>query len=266
LPPHPPVPLPENIVRARARTARASGGAANVGANWLQMVASYKRKSGQAPALSVKNWGLWLKWLLKTAGPRIYFVVMLTGAFGLRCSEAIALKREDICLDGDLPRIKVTGDTAGARKSPGDVYVRKQHLKLMQDHLKNGIRTDRQQGHKHGKGKKKLICKKDVFHVPLAGYIFTARKNSKVGHLHYHAVYDHIVKQAPKFYKHLRDSGDVHEDIDDHCLHSANMSNTVRRSWAWTHGVIFGMDLCLAWTRGLTLAEILMVIYVLHVR
>jgi integrase len=184
------------------------------------MVPNNKRKSGQAPALSVKNWALWLKWLLKTAGPRIYFVVMLTGAFGLRCSEAIALKREDICLDGDLPKLKITGDTAGARKSPGDVYVRKQHLKLMQDHLKNGIRVDRQQGHKHGKGRKKMICKKDVYHVPLSGYIFKARKNSKVGHLHYHAVYDHIARQAPKFYKHLRASGDEHENIDDHCLHS----------------------------------------------
>jgi integrase len=201
---------------------RLAGREKEVRANWLQKVsqmkAGSKRKSGQAPALSVKNWALWLKWLLKTAGPRIYFVVMLTGAFGLRCSEAIALKREDICLDGDLPRIKITGDTAGARKSPGDVYVRKQHLKLMQDHLKNGIRVDRQQGHKHGKGRKKQICKKDVFRVPLAGYIFTARKNSKVGHLHYHAVYDHIVKQAPKFYKHLRASGDEQENIDDHGL------------------------------------------------
>ncbi len=165
-------------------------------------------KSGQAPALSVKNWGLWLDWLLKTAGPRIYLVVMLTGAFGLRCSEALALKREDICLGGDVPKVRITGETTGARKSPGDVYVRKQHIKLMRDHMNNGITVERQQGHKHGKGKKRQICKKDTFHVPLSGYIFKARKNSKVGHLHYHAVYDHIVKQAPKFYKHLRASGE----------------------------------------------------------
>jgi integrase len=172
------------------------------------MVSGRKCKTGQAPALSVKNWARWLEWLLHTAGPRIYLVVMLTGAFGLRCSEALALKREDICLDADLPKIKITGDSVGARKSPGDVYVRKQHLKLMKDHLKNGIQVDRQRGHKHGKGKKKQICKKDMFRVPVQGYIFKARKNSTAGHLHYHAVYDHIVKQAPKFDKHLRDLGD----------------------------------------------------------
>jgi hypothetical protein len=183
-------------------------GCAPWGKSGSGMMAGNKHKSGQAPALSVKNWALWLDWLLKTAGPRIYLVVMLTGAFGLRCSEALALKREDICLGGDMPKVRITGETVGARKSPGDVYVRQQHLKLMRDHMKNGIKVERQLGHKHGKGKKKQICKKDIFHVPLTGYIFKARKNSKVGHLHYHAVYDHIVKQAPKFYKHLRASGD----------------------------------------------------------
>jgi integrase len=156
----------------------------------------------------VKHWKLWLDWLLKTAGPRIYFVVLLTGAFGLRCSEALALKREDINLNTDVPKIKITGDTAGARKSPGDVYVRKQHLKIMQDHLRNGIQVERARGHKHGKGKKKQISKKDIFVVPTLGYIFKARKNAKDGHLHYHAVYDHVVRQAPKFYQHLHRMGE----------------------------------------------------------
>jgi integrase len=130
------------------------------------MVSGSKCKTGQAPALSVKNWARWLEWLLHTAGPRIYLVVMLTGAFGLRCSEALALKREDICLDADLPKIKITGDSVGARKSPGDVYVRKQHLKLMKDHLKNGIQVDRQRGHKHGKGKKNRSVRKTCFVYP----------------------------------------------------------------------------------------------------
>jgi integrase len=149
-----------------------------------------------------------LDWLLKTAGPRIYFVILLTGAFGLRCSEALTLKREDICLGAEVPKIKISGDTVGARKSPGDVYVRQQHLKMMKDHLKNGIQVERVTGHKHGKGKKKQISKKDIFVVPRLGYIFKARKNAKDGHLHYHAVYDHVVRQAPKFYQHLRKMGE----------------------------------------------------------
>jgi hypothetical protein len=135
-------------------------------------------------------------------------VILLTGAFGLRCSEALTLKREDICLDAEVPKIKIVGDTVGARKSPGDVYVRQQHLKIMKDHLKNGIQVVRVTGHKHGKGKKKLISKKDVFLVPRHGYIFKARKNAKDAHLHYHAVYDHVVRQAPKFYQHLRKMGE----------------------------------------------------------
>jgi integrase len=153
-----------------------------------------------------------LDWLLKTAGPRIYFVILLTGAFGLRCSEALCLKREDINLDSDVPRIKITGDSAGARKSPGDVYVRMQHLKIMKDHLKNGVQVERVRGHKHGKGKQKQICKNDVFVVPLKGFIFQARKNAKDGHLHYHAVYDHVVRQAPKFYQHLHNIGEKVSD------------------------------------------------------
>ncbi len=93
---------------------------------------------------------------MKTAGPRIYFVILLTGAFGLRCSEALTLKREDICLDADVPKIKISGDTVGARKSPGDVYVRKQHLRMMKDHMKNEIQVERVTGHKHGKGNKQI--------------------------------------------------------------------------------------------------------------
>ena len=45
---------------------------------------STKGKSlGQAPALPLNMWKEWLNWLLETAGPKIFFVVFLTGAFGL---------------------------------------------------------------------------------------------------------------------------------------------------------------------------------------
>ena len=95
---------------------------------------------------------MWLDWLLKNAGPRIYLVVFLTGALGLRCSEALALKREDIKLDNDIPKVRVTGETHGAKKSPGDVYVRKQHIGLLRKHFKDGITVEMTKRHKHGKG------------------------------------------------------------------------------------------------------------------
>ena len=37
-------------------------------------------------------------------------------------------------------------------KSPGDVYVRKQHIGLLRQHLKDGITVQIIKGHKHGKG------------------------------------------------------------------------------------------------------------------
>jgi hypothetical protein len=168
-----------------------------------------RRPGRQAPALSVRQWKLWLDWLLSTSGARTYFVIFLTGAFGLRCSEALALKREDVIVDGPIPKVRVTGETKGARKSPGDVYIRKQHLKILRARLANGIVSERPIKHKHGKGRKKTIMRKEFFQIPEKGYIFTPRKGSKEGHLHdYQAVYQHVVRQAPKFFQHLETIGE----------------------------------------------------------
>ena len=76
-------------------------------------------------------WKEWLSWLLETAGPKIFCVVFLTSAFGLRCGEALALKREDLNLEAVIPKLVVTGESAGARKAHGEVYVRKQHVQVM---------------------------------------------------------------------------------------------------------------------------------------
>lgn len=65
-------------------------------------------KLGQAPALPIRLWNLWLEWLLENAGPRIYLVVYLTGSFGLRTGEALALKRENLGLNASIPKITVT--------------------------------------------------------------------------------------------------------------------------------------------------------------
>ena len=37
--------------------------------------------------------------------------------------EALTLKREDIAMKGDIPRLIISGETIGTKKSPGEVYV-----------------------------------------------------------------------------------------------------------------------------------------------
>ena len=55
--------------------------------------ASPKGKAlGQAPALPMRLWAEWLKWILLTCGSKIFFVIFLTGALGLRCGEALCIK------------------------------------------------------------------------------------------------------------------------------------------------------------------------------
>ena len=49
--------------------------------------------------------------------------MLLTGAFGLRMGEAVALKAEDVDIQAEIPKLRVTGDTVGNRKSPGDVNL-----------------------------------------------------------------------------------------------------------------------------------------------
>ena len=164
-------------------------------------------KRGQAPALTILQWNLWLNWLNEHAGPRVYLVILLTGALGLRCGEALALKREDLHLEGPIPKVVITGETSGAQKSPGDVYVRKQHLQLLRNILKSGVVTKRTRGHKHGKGPRKVISFTKKRLVPETGYIFGARKKARHGHLHYNGIYSHVRREAPRFAKALKDAG-----------------------------------------------------------
>ena len=125
--------------------------------------------------------------------------------FGLRCGEALALKRQDINLEAAIPKLMITGDSRGARKSPGDVYVRMQHVHIMKKWLRNGISHTRQKKHKHGKGNLKMIAVKESYIIPETGYIFQSRKNATRPYLHYHAVYDHVWRQAPKFMSRLQE-------------------------------------------------------------
>ena len=85
--------------------------------------------------------------------------------------------------------------------------MRKQHLKVMKAYLKNGATVKRTKKHKHGNGPKKTATFEKKFKIPDAGYIFKSRAGSATAHLHYHAIYDHIKREAPKFAKHLKDTG-----------------------------------------------------------
>ena len=176
------------------------------------LMAKPKSKVGQAPALSRALWDEWLQWLLKSRGPRMMVVVKLTGCFGLRAGEAVALKREDIVLHGGVPKICVTGETAGARKSPGEVYIRLKDLGFVKLLLTKGITGKHIRGHKHGKrqsggGRRRTIEKFETYRAPKTGYLFTARKNAAQKHLSYHAVYLAVRQEAPKFFEHLKKEG-----------------------------------------------------------
>ena len=178
----------------------------------LLLMAKPKTKVGQAPALSRALWEEWLQWLLKSRGPRMMVVVKLTGCFGLRAGEAVALKREDIVLHGGVPKICVTGETAGARKSPGEVYIRLKDLGFVKLLLTKGIAGKHTRGHKHGKrlsggGRRRTIEKLETYRAPKTGYLFTARKNAAQKHLSYHAVYLAVRQEAPKFFEHLKKEG-----------------------------------------------------------
>ena len=138
-------------------------------------------------------------------------VVKLTGCFGLRAGEAVALKREDIVLHGGVPKIRVSGETAGARKSPGEIYIRLQDLDFVKQLLAKGITGKHIRGHKHGTrsrgSRRRTIEKQETYRAPKSGYLFTAKKNAARKHLSYHAVYLAVRQEAPKFFEHLRKQG-----------------------------------------------------------
>ena len=131
----------------------------------------------------------------------------MTGAFGFRCGEALCLKREDINVEATIPKITITGESIGARKSPGSVYVRRQHVQLMKNFLKKGVTCKRTRGHKHGKGTSKQITFQDTYSIPCTGYIFPSRKNAKRPYMCYHAVYNQVRREAPRFLKQLQANG-----------------------------------------------------------
>ena len=70
----------------------------------------------------------------------------------------MALKREDLNLEAGIPKLVVTGESDGARKSPGEVYVRVQHVKVMKKWLREVMSNSRKKKHRHGKGKGNTFC------------------------------------------------------------------------------------------------------------
>ena len=137
-------------------------------------------------------------------------ILAMTGYFGLRTGEAVALRVEDVSLKSDVPKITVQGDTKGAKKSPGDVYIRKQHLAWMRKLMTKGISVNRTKKHKHGKGKGKRVTFENTYKPPKDGCMFPSRRSATVPHVCYHAVYLQVKKAAPLFLKRLKEQGGAH--------------------------------------------------------
>ena len=72
---------------------------------WQKGSKQKKKLRKQAPALSKKTWEAWLKFVKDNAGPRMYFILLLTGSLGLRCGEALALRSEDFNLHAECPHV-----------------------------------------------------------------------------------------------------------------------------------------------------------------
>jgi integrase len=149
-----------------------------------------------------------LDFLKEHAGPRVWLAIFMTGALGLRCSEALTLKAEHVALEGQIPKITIMGLVPGALKSPGEVYVRKQHIQLLRQCFKTGVSTKRARGHKYGKGRKKTVTYTEHWLPPKDGYLFVPRDaGTKKGHMTYHAVYKHVKRQAKAFAIYLQSKG-----------------------------------------------------------
>ena len=88
-------------------------------------------------------WRQWLQFVGETCGARMHVILAITGFFGLRTGEAVAVKVEDVNLSADVPKLCVTGAVKGAKKSPGEVYVRQQHLAWMKKLMTHGISVER---------------------------------------------------------------------------------------------------------------------------
>ena len=168
------------------------------------------QKLGQAPALSVRMWRQWLQFVGETCGARMQVILAITGFFGLRTGEAVALKVEDVNLSADVPKLCVTGAVKGAKKSPGEVYVRQQHLAWMKKLMTHGISVERTKKHKHGQGRRKTVTFENTYKPPEQGWMFPSRRGSRVPHVCYHAVYLQVKKAAPLFLKQLKEQGGKH--------------------------------------------------------
>ena len=161
-----------------------------------------KKGPHQAPALSDKLWDTWLKFIKDHAGPRMFLIVFMTGAFGLRAGEAVALKREDLQLDAQEPYVHVTGESHGAAKSPGQVYISAKNLKILRAALDQGITAKRAVNSKHG-----ITTRKQIYKIPDEGFLFRSRAGAATKHVTYQAVYHSVTDLAPKFLEELKKNG-----------------------------------------------------------
>ena len=133
------------------------------------VVVERKRKLQRRTSLTIKMWTEWVKFVGTKCGPRIAAVFDFSYRFGLRASEVLRLKKDDIFLAVDTPYIcvKSTQASLGA------------HSQWLQDVLKHGYRVQRMRRHKYVE---------ECFEIEEDGYTFKSRTGAKNKHLHYLAI------------------------------------------------------------------------------
>jgi integrase len=160
-------------------------------------VAKKGAKLGQAPALAETDWLKWVGFVRKHHSTAIALVIQMTGAFALRCVEALQLKAEDFNLEASPPYLDVPG-RPGAGKSPGQVPIHPHWVKEIQALKKAGASAVmRPRGNQHVEWEQQ-----DAWQWPAddTGYLFPSRRADRAGSaLGYEAVWKAVDRLAPRF-------------------------------------------------------------------
>ena len=131
----------------------------------------------------------------------MYVLIMLTGMFALRAGEAAMLRRCDLMLDMNPPRLNIPKEK-GRGKSPGQVPIMPEQVQLLRTWISQGVMSVRRKVLNQN-GAKDV---RESYQIPDKGRLFVAKKTydkKKVqrDHLCYHAVWVAVHTLAKKICK-----------------------------------------------------------------
>ena len=101
--------------------------------------------TGQALALSTKDWALRLKFVLEQHSAKLHVLLILAGMLALRVGEACKLKRGDFRLSFDIPVLNVSGG-----RSPGIVPIQPEERAKLSKFMKAGVKSERSIKNQYG--------------------------------------------------------------------------------------------------------------------